>query len=196
VSTTTQPERSGPTDEEISSGLEYCSIIDDDLDFGGTIWRHPDAICWRFRSDPKESPYCQASLANKPHLVFTGSDRKELLRIRRSPELCHTYYVVQADDITGTIKLVTTLRNKYTILLDGCPSWSFHLPLFKTVFHAHSTDDRHIWAKVWKRKQQLRFLIPAEIAPSPTQRGASLTAQTTALLPALSFIHREWWCFA
>ena len=175
-----------PTDEEIASGLEYMSVINNEVDFGGTIWRHPDIVWWDFHSEPKQSPYWPST--KKPHLVFNDRAGNEVLRIRRSPELKDTHYVLCADEVVGTIKLVTVLRNKYTIQLEGCPLWTFHLPLFKTKFCAESADGRRIWAKVWKRKQQLFLLVPTEL-------GASTKAylQNTALLPALAFIHREWW---
>src|SRR5262245_12879224 len=100
-------ERVCPTDDEIARGIEYWSIIDNDIDFGGTIWRHPDVVCWRFYTEPKQSPYSPASLLRRPQLIFADVEGRECLRIRRSPELRRTYYIFCGDEIIGTIKLTT-----------------------------------------------------------------------------------------
>ena len=180
-----------PSDEEIAHGLEYMFIISEEIDFGGTIWRYPDMICWDFHSEPKESPYARIDQDQKSQLVFTTLTGEEVLRIRRSPELRDTHYIFRKDDFVGAIKLTTSLRNKFSISLEGCPVWTFHLPHFKTLFRAESADGRRIWAKVWKRKQQLRLLVPSELRAET--RGEQ-NPQNFALLPALAFIHREWWC--
>jgi hypothetical protein len=187
-------ERVCPTADEIARGIEYCSIIDDDVGFGGTIWRHPDVVCWRFYSEPQQSPYSPASLLRKPQLIFTDGDWRECLRIRRSPELRRLHYILRGDEIIGSIKLTTVLRNNYSIQLDGCPVWTFQLPLFKILFHAYSSKGEHIWIKVWKSKQRFRLLVPPEVEATPKKEVGSAVL-TGALLPALAFVHREWWCF-
>ena len=179
-----------PSHEEIARGVEYMFIIGEEIDFGGTIWRHPDLICWDFHSEPKESPYARCGQDQKSQLVFTTSTGEEGLRIRRSRELRDTHYIFRKDDFVGVIKLTTSLRNKFSIPLEGCPVWTFHLPHFKRLFRAESADGRRIWAKVWKRKQQLRLLVPPELRAET--RGEY--PENFALLPALAFIHRQWWC--
>src|SRR5262245_57169576 len=116
-------ERVCPTNDEIARGIEYWSIIDDDIDFGGTIWRHPDVVSWRFYTEPKQSPYSPASLLRKPQLVFSDIEGRECLRIRRSPELRRMHYILCDDEIIGSIKLTTVFRNNYSIQLAGCPEW-------------------------------------------------------------------------
>ena len=179
-----------PTGEEIAKGLEYAFVISDDLDFGGTIWRYSDIICWDYEAKPKESPYLSKNV--KQELVFRNYRGQEVLQIQRSRELCNTHYLYRDDEIVGVIKSVTTCRNRYTIQLDGSPLWTFHLPLFETTYWATSTDEQRIWARVWKRKQHLRLLVPPELAAAPHANG---DLQNSALLPALAFIHREWWCW-
>jgi hypothetical protein len=63
--------------------------------------------------------------------------------------------------------------------------------MLKTTFWAKSADGQRVWAKVWKRKQQLRLLVPSELQATAKLDG---DLQNAALLPALAFVHREWWC--
>jgi hypothetical protein len=178
-----------PNWEEIEKGLEYAFIINDELDFGGTIWRYPDIVCWEYETKPKSSLFMPGNV--RQQLVFRDGRGREILQIQPSRELRHTHYILRSDEIVGTIKALTTCRNKYAIQLDGCPLWTFHVPMLKTTFWAKSADGQRVWAKVWKRKQQLRLLVPSELQATAKLDG---DLQNAALLPALAFVHREWWC--
>ena len=179
-----------PNGKEVAGGIQFISVIGEELDFGGTIFREPGVPCWDFYSDSRQSPYSSESCLRPADLIFTTPEGDEFLCIRRSPQLRDTHYILQEESLIGSIKLTTALRNEYELQLGGTTLWRFHLPLFDTCFHGESDDGKQLWAKLWKSRQQWRILVQPDVFDS------TISPQRSALLPALAFIHRQWWCFS
>lgn len=184
--------RRPPNDYEVARGAEYVFSISAEVDDSGAIYQlwYDQPFC-RYESQPKRPTYSVRNLLGKPALVFRNRQEEEILRIVRAGRLPPKFAMVITEDgtrqVVGTIRLVTPLRNKYLIELSGANLWApvrltFHMPLFTIYFHGGTMDGKRLWVKVWETKRQWLVLRPPEL-------------NHPYLLPALAFVHREWWCF-
>jgi hypothetical protein len=189
-----------PNARDVARGVEYWFGIGSDVDWAGEMWQlgYEKAFC-QYETRPKRSPHDLRNLLRKPPLVFTDSEGREIGRIIRGGRFPPTFHIIEPDPnptgtsagptgVVGTIRLITPLRNKYSIQLHPGPLWeslhlTFHMPLFTIYFRGWTTDGRSLWVRLWKSKRSWLLLREPEL-------------NHPYLLPALAFIHREWWCFS
>ena len=148
-----------------------------------------DKPFWRFGTVPKRSPHNVLNLAGKPAVVFSNWDEDdEVMRVVRRTRFPATFELVEGDRKVGTVRRITPLRNRYRIELDAGTEWSelkltFHMPLFTISFAGWSDCGKQLWVKVWRSKREWLVMREPEL-------------NHPYLLPALAFIHREWWCYS
>lgn len=158
-------------------------MISLERDAWGTLFRDEGIPHLYFEPDPRRSAWSILNLQRKPDLVFCDSAGGEVLRIQRRVRFPARFEVIEDGDVTGLIRLRSPLRNSYRIEIGTDAGWTFRMPLFSITFHGRSDVGEEVWVRVWPGKRQWNILL---------QPGSN----SPVLLAALSFIHREWWCYA
>ena len=87
------------------------------------------------------------------------------------------------DTVVGRIRMLSILRNKYMIEIDGADPLTFRMPLFTMRFWGGSPMGAEIWVSVGPSKMEWNILV----RPGINDRY---------LVPALAFIHNEWWNYS
>jgi hypothetical protein len=103
--------------------------------------------------------------------------------VRRTSFVPSVFQIRDGDKVAGRIRMVSPIRNKYVIEIDGVNSWIFRMPLFTVRFRADSAVGTDIWVVVGPSKMEWNILVRPGISDRP-------------LLAALSFIHNEWWNYS
>ena len=173
------PESDYPNDRDRGRGVEYFFQIQNEIDWPGVICQLGyDKPFYRYGTRPKRSPHSPLNrLTGKPPLIFLDLDGNERYRIPRAARFPPTFQLLESGEgeerrAASTIKLVSFLRNKYTIQLDDGVIWTFLMPLFRIHFHGHSTAGHRVWVRVWKSKRQWLVLREPEANQSLPTAGA------------------------
>jgi hypothetical protein len=117
---------------------------------------------------------------NKRDFVFICSAEQHEIVIRRHSFLPPVFHIINQTGVIGDIRLISPLRNKYSIAIEEAKSWVFHMPVFTTCFNGSSEGGTGIWVTVGASQMEWLILI----RPGIVNRN---------LLLALAFIHNERW---
>jgi hypothetical protein len=159
------------------------SVISSSADASGMLFREPGIPHARFEPHPSRSAYSLLNVCRKPDLVFFDPAGGEVLRVRRSSRIPANFTILVREAVVGHIERRSPLRTRYLIRI-GTRTWDFAMPLFSVTFRGSSDGGSSLWVWVGPRKQHWSILL---------QQPAD---DSIPLLGALSFIHREWWCYS
>jgi hypothetical protein len=170
-----------PTEEYIARGTKVLCQIDRGADgHSGAVWDEKGLIRWRYRLRKNGPRWVPGNPFNKRDFVAAEPDAGKEVIIRRASFLPPVFNIIEAGTIIGRIGMRSMFRNKYAIDIDGVNSWTFRMPLFTTSFYGESSDGAAIWVAVRPSKMEWNILIKPGVKEWP-------------LVPAVSFIHTEWW---
>lgn len=159
-----------PTKDDIERGQQYYSQINDR--FGAVIGKDR-LLSWKANSS--------LHLLKKSAFVVTNSDERELLRVEKRRRFSLSFEMLESGQHVGTIRLRSSLLNKYTLTLNDGATWTFLLPLYTVHFRGDSTTGERVWMQVGPRtKLQWMVLVKPEF-------------EDLRILCAIAFIHRRWY---
>ena len=172
-----------PTKEIFARATEVHSCLENTIDYSGKILDQEGNILWQFETHPRRSPHSWANLRDRPSFIVSDADGSEKLRVSRGPRR-REYIIQQEGTPIGTIRLLSWLRNDYSIHFHEGRSWQFRMPLFSVHFYGVASDGERIWTFVGPRTKTIwNTLFPEGVYDLP-------------LAASLSFIHRQWWCYS
>jgi hypothetical protein len=141
-------------------------------------------VRWRYDNRFNRSSFGLGNPFFKADFVLAGPDEKEELIIRRVSFIPSIFFMREPDGgILGEIRMRSVLRNKYTIDFKGGDSWTFRMPLFTTNFWGDSNEEAGVWVMVGPSKMEWNILV----SPGIDDR---------LLVPAVAFVHHEWWNYS
>jgi hypothetical protein len=114
----------------------------------------------------------------KPDFILSEPDEKNQTIIRRVSFVPSVFQILEAIEPIGTVRMLSILRNQYSISIDGVDTWTFRMPLYTIFFFGESRTRCEIWVRVGPSEKEWNILIKAGV----TRR---------ALIAALAFIHNE-----
>ena len=172
-----------PSRDLIERGHHIISVISSSADASGALFRHPGIPEARFAPYPNRSAYSPLNVCGKPDLVLSDPAGGEVLRFRRLSRIPPAFAILGRAGVLGQVKRRSPLRTKYLIKIGTGTSWDFEMPLFSVTSRGTSDAGSSLWVRVGPGKQQWNIVL------QPTD-------DSIILLGALSFIHREWWCYS
>ena len=174
-----------PSPDQIERGVQYVFQLSQDACYSGAIHAEPGtwAVRWYFRTEPCRSPVSPLNLFRRPDFVLRDVEEREVLRIRRTTRFPPCFNMIENGAVVGTVRLRSILLNKYEIVLNAGPTWTFRMPLFTIHFHGESSSNSRVWVYVGPSK--MRWTLLAESGTDDVR-----------LLAGLAFIHHEWWCYS
>ena len=173
-----------PNEECIAHGIKCCCQIErGGRGRDGKVWDEKGTVRWRYGVRDHPSARGRGNPFNKPEFVFAEVDGAAELVIRRASFVPSVFQISDGDKVTSRIRMVSLLRIKYVIEVDGVNSWVFRMPLFTVRFRGDSATGTDIWVVVGPSKMEWNILLRPGISDRP-------------LLSALSFIHNEWWNYS
>jgi hypothetical protein len=172
-----------PSQELLERGRRVMSLISSNSNAEGAIFTDQGVPLARFETHPKRSAHSLLNLGNKPAFVVYDPSNCEVLRIQRVRRMPPTFQMIGDGQVLARIRLLSLLRNSFAIEpVDGA-RWVFRMPLFTVTFHGASSEGEEVWVQVGPGKTQWNVLLEPHRDSIP-------------FLSALSFIHREWWCYS
>jgi hypothetical protein len=173
-----------PGPDDYARAVCYLYQISFATEADGTIWiqtseKDSPKILWHYQPQPRRSAWSFLNLFPKPDLLLLDQDEREVLRIRRRGRLPATSEIIQDGKSVGIIRLRSILLNKYSIVLNDGPTWTFWMPLFTIHFYGVSDAGSRVWV-VMGPKVQWIVLLPQ-------------SADDVRVVGGLAFIHRRWW---
>jgi hypothetical protein len=174
-----------PPDETIiTQGAKFASVIDrGGRNDSGKIYDEKGRICWQYETRTNPDGRRWGNPLNKPDFVFANTDGQSEIIIRRVSFVPSVFQILDQDKLIGRIALRSVLGLKYQILLDGCASSTFRLPLFTVRFWGDTDMGPSIWVVVGPSKMQWNLLLK----PGTMDR---------ALVASLAFLHNQWWNYS
>ena len=176
-----------PDEECIAHGAKYyCQIDRGWRGRSGRISDEQEVVRWRYGVRRHPSGRGWANPFNKADFVVEGADGQMETVIRRASFVPPVFHIMDRDRVIGRIRMISPLRNKYTIDINGVNSWTFRMPLFTILFHGdsnNSSNKTEIWVAVGPSEMEWSILI----RPGINDRH---------LISALAFIHNERWHYA
>jgi len=170
-----------PTEEGIARGTKVLCQIDRGADgHTGALWDEKGIIRWRYGLRKNGPGWGRGNPFNKRDFVVAEPDAGNEVIIRRDSFLPPVFNIIGAGTIIGTIRMRSMFRNKYTIDIDEMNSLTFRMPLFTTSFYGESSVGTEVWVALGPSKMEWYILIKPGLKVWP-------------LVPAVSFIHTEWW---
>ncbi len=174
----------GPDRECTERGAKYCCRIERGAKgHTGTIWDERGSVRWRSGvraappSDGRGNPF------GKPDFVLTNEAGAAEVAIRRVSFIPSRFHILEGDTVAGRIAVRSLLRIRYSIEIDGTDRWTFRLPLFTVRFWGDCQSGPGIWVVVGPSKMQWNILLKPGL-------------KAGLLVPALAFIHNEWWNYS
>jgi hypothetical protein len=176
---------SRPDEDSLARGAKYLSAIDADAWNRGEVIDENDAVRWRYFPRRSAANRGWGNPLRKADFVMQEAAGSGESIIRRTSLVPAVFQVLDDERPIGRIRMLSFLRNRYEIRIDGLNTWEFRMPLFRIDFWgaATSTD---IWVHVWKTKRWWSTLLRPGIAGSSDR----------PLVAALAFIHTEWWSYS
>ncbi len=170
-----------PEEECFANGAEYYFEIERNSPFRrGRISDNQGTLCWRYSAHGRRSGRRLTNPFNKLDFVVENPRGQAELVIRRASFVPPVFQLLSASGVAGEIRMISILRNRYLILMDGANSLMFHMPLFTVVFLGRSESRVDIWARAGPSEREWSVLI---------RRGID----DSRLVAALAFIHHERW---
>jgi len=174
----------GPDEDCIARGAKFTCQIDRQGDGHNGVVRDKDGeIRWRYGVRMNDLGRSWANPFNKKDFVVADSKTGEEIVIRRRSFFPPRFAIMDARGVRGTVCMVSILRNRYTINVQGRRPWRFRMPLFTVYFWGETGESSEFWVIVGPSKMDWSILIKCGIEDQP-------------LVAALSFIHNEWWNYS
>jgi len=114
----------------------------------------------------------------RPDFLVTELAAKIEIIIRRASLIPSVFNILEGGRTVGEIRMLSVLRNKYSILIDDSKSWTFRMPLFTIFFFGESEKGADIWVRLGPSERHWNILIRPGVVQRP-------------LVAALAFIHNE-----
>jgi hypothetical protein len=172
----------GPDANDQLHGEKFRLVLENTLDFAGSVTDDSGQVLLRYAMDPAQSPYSLLNLFRKTDFVVSNADGVELLRIRRRRSVFPYFELVEHKTVVGTIQCRNFSGTAYTMTLPEQSQWSVRMPSFSLSFWAESSSGAHLWILVGPSKRQWNVLFQPGVNSLPCIAG-------------LAFIHRRWWCY-
>jgi len=172
-----------PPDEEcIAHGTHFFCQIDRSGDGrSGKVYDRQNLVTGWYRSRPAPGGFDLHNPFKKRDFVFSSLTEPEETIIRRHSFFPPVFHIMNGGAVAGSIRLISPLRNKYLITLDGLNNWIFQMPVFTASFFGASSQTTDIWVLVGASQMEWRILIRAGIV-------------SRNLMATLAFLHNErWW---
>lgn len=168
-----------PSDDCAEHGAEFYSVVSWDGSQPVDILDDSDVLRWRGELRPARWPLALVNVFRKSFYVVSNPDGQELFIIRRVKRFPATFEMVEHERVIGQIQLRSILRNKYVLSFSNGETWTIRMPLFTVYFWAESNADTTIWIVVGPSVMRWNILVEPGI-------------DNAHLVPALTFIQREW----
>jgi|SRR5579872_1191346 len=169
----------GPDDLCIEKGTKLlCEIYKGYSRRDGEMRDEVNQSRWQFRRNKATFRSLLRHPLKRPDFVATEQDNKDEVVIRRGSLIPSVFNIIERGRTVGTIRMVSMLRNKYSISIDGGKTWTFRMPLFTILFFGESKEAAEIWVRVGPSERHWNILIRPGVVQRP-------------LVAALAFIHNE-----
>ena len=173
-----------PNKECIARGTKFHCQIERGADSqSGAVRNEQGIIRWRYGIRNNASGRRPGNPFNKPDFIIVDPDANDELTIRRASFAPSVFNIIEAGRVIGRIRVRSMFRNKYSIDIDGMNSWTLRMPLFAVRFWGECGAGAEIWVVVGPSKMEWNILIKTGVREQP-------------LVPALAFIHNEWWNYS
>lgn len=163
----------------IAESAKFTILINRGLsDHSGTITDEARKVRWQYGT---RKPRAKRNFRNpflKRDLVLSEIQSRSEITIRRLSFLPPAFGISDSDKQIGSIRLVSVLRNRYLISIEGMNSWTLRMPLFTTVFKGSSATGSEILIVMAPSERQWNVAVKRDIVCAP-------------LIAALAFIHSE-----
>ena len=143
----------------------------------GAVSDENGVVRWRYGPHRTRDSWTPGNPLRKPDFVFSERDEKDALTIRRISLFPSIFHLLEADNLVGTLRMSSILRNRYSIELDGV-KWTFNMPLYTIYFFGESRSGTEIWVTMGPSESQWNILL----APGLPERPFAAI---------LAFIHNE-----
>src|SRR5487761_1092453 len=153
-----------PGPEDVKRGVPYALLLHGVVnEVPASIFDAPDTAepRWHFTTRPRRSPWSILNLRRKPELLMLDREEREVLRIRRRRRIPPCFDLIEKGQHVGTIRLRSVLRNRYTLTMNGGPTWTFRMPLFTVLFYGESSIGTRLWV-LMAHKTEWHLLIQAQ----------------------------------
>ena len=169
----------GPDDDCIAKGTKLlCEIYAGDSRHGGEMRDEVDNVRWQYRRNNAAFRWRLRHPLKRPDFFVTELDTKDEVIIRRASYIPSVFNIIEGGRTVGTIRMLSMLRNKYSISIDDVKTWTFRMPLFTIFFFGESKEGAEIWVRVGPSERQWNILIKPGVVQRP-------------LVVALAFVHNE-----
>jgi hypothetical protein len=167
-----------PDKDCIARGAKFACRIESAWDgHSGKVYDEHGDVCWRYGARKSDLGWRWGNPFNKRDFVVASPQTNEEIVFRRISFLPPRLMINDARGESGTVCMVSVLRNKYRINVTARQSWTFRMPLFKVVFWGGTDESPEFWVRE-VTKMAWNILIKPGIEVQP-------------LLAALCFIHVE-----
>ena len=169
----------GANDDCIAKGTKLlCEIYAGYSGRRGEMRDEVNNVRWRYRRSNAAFRWLLRHPLKRPDFFATELDTKDEVIIRRASYIPSVFNIIEGGRIVGTIRMLSVLRNKYSISIDDVKTWTFRMPLFTILFFGESRDGAEIWVRVGPSERHWNILIKPGVVERP-------------LVAALAFIHNE-----
>jgi hypothetical protein len=135
-------------------------------------------VRWRYGIRANSSNWGLGNPLKKPDFILSEPDEQDLTIIRRVSFVPSVFQILESGEPIGTVRMLSLLRNQYSISIDGVDTWTFRMPLYTIFFFGESRAGCEIWVRVGPSQKEWNILIKTGVTRRP-------------LVAALAFIHNE-----
>lgn len=167
-----------PDDDCVAKGTKLLSEIYRGGSRDGEMRDEADVIRYRYGRNKTPLRWRLKNPLGRPDFYVTELGIKGELIIRRVSRIPSIFEIIEGGRAVGRIRMLSILRNRYSITVDDIGAWTFRMPLFTVFFFGESREGAEIWVRVGPSERQWSILIKPGVAQRP-------------LAAALAFIHNE-----